>query len=243
MWFVCGASFLTPALPAYPLPPRGGPRAELRATDVLLDLYCGTGSIGLTLAAACRHVHGVEVSAAAVRDAERNAALNGIANASFLQVSWGELTGGETPPQPNQLVLRQPSGLLVCRRPSKDSKLIGKCRPPPTPSACCHFLVQGDLQKLQLQGLLPHPDVVVVDPARPGLSPAVVDYLRECGARRVVYVSCNASTQARDIALLCGGGGGGGGAAPYRLVSVQPCDLFPQTWHVETVAVLDAQRA
>lgn len=143
---------------------------------------------------------------------------------------------------------------------------------------------------------MPCPDVVVVDPARPGLSPAVVAYLRTCGARRLVYVSCNASTQARDIALLCaqpvegdesklsagsggdggtqaggpgssssdgsttrsssggGGDGTGGGisgssctssggsctsSGPYRLVSVQACDLYPQTWHVETVAVLD----
>ena len=174
-----------------------------------MDLYCGTGSIGLTLAAACRAVHGVEISAASVRDAGRNAARNGITNASFLQ---------------------------------------------------------GDLGKLQLEGRLPAPDVVVVDPARPGLAPAVIAYLRACGARRIIYVSCNASTQARDIKLLCGGGGDGdrrdsssqggseaggeggssGSGSPaaeglrYRLASVQACDLYPHTWHVETVAVLDA---
>ena len=110
---------------------------------------------------------------------------------------------------------------------------------------------------------MPRPDIVVVDPARPGLSPAVVAYLRACGCRRLVYVSCNASTQARDIRLLCaaeeerggasasagsGGSGGregiagsiGGGGGPFRLVSMQAVDLYPQTWHVETVAVLDA---
>lgn len=173
-----------------------GEAAGLRPSDTLLDLYCGTGSIGLTLARACQRLFGVEVNPAAVRDAERNAARNGIANATFLQ---------------------------------------------------------GDLQKLQLEGRLPRPDVVVVDPARPGLSPLVIDYLRRCGARRVVYVSCNAATQARDIRALCSddgsaaGGGSGVGAAgsgaPFHLVSVQAVDLYPQTHHVETVAVLDAVAA
>ncbi len=104
---------------------------------------------------------------------------------------------------------------------------------------------------------MPRPDVVVVDPARPGLSPAVITYLRSCGCRRLVYVSCNASTQARDIKMLCaagdsegevasrhGGDGSSSGASsaggPFRLVSMQAVDLYPQTWHVETVAVLDA---
>lgn len=71
----------------------------------------------------------------------------------------------------------------------------------------------------------------------------MITYLQTCGARRIVYVSCNASTQARDVALLCGGGGGNGGGSGgggFRLVSIQAVDLYPQTWHVETVAVLDA---
>ena len=103
---------------------------------------------------------------------------------------------------------------------------------------------------------MPRPDVVVVDPARPGLSPAVIDYLRACGCRRLVYVSCNASTQARDIKMLCaaaegedtrssGSGSSSGsstGEGPFRLVSMQAVDLYPQTWHVETVAVLDVVR-
>ena len=208
---LCSALLSWRLAPAPAVPPA----ADLRPSDVLLDLYCGTGSIGLALAASCRSVHGVEISAAAVRDAERNAARNGITNAAFLQ---------------------------------------------------------GDLGRLQLEGRLPAPDVVVVDPARPGLAPAVVAYLRACGARRVVYVSCNASTQARDIRLLCGdasrdasgdgsssseggaeagsedssSGSGSGSSSPaaggqrYRLASVQACDLYPYTWHVETVAVLDA---
>lgn len=179
------------------------PHTELRPSDVLLDMYCGTGSIGLALAARCAALHGVEVVAPAVRDARRNAERNGIANATFWLADL-EASAGEA-------------------------------------------LLAG--------AQLPAPDVVVVDPARPGLSPAVVSFLRRCGTRRVVYVSCNPATQARDIALLCapaeaeaaaraaGAGPSRAGAdaagAAYRLVSVQPVDMFPHTMHVESVAVLD----
>jgi 23S rRNA (uracil1939-C5)-methyltransferase len=72
--------------------------AELKPTDVVLDLYCGTGSIGLTLASRCREVVGIEISASAVRDARRNAERNGITNARFVggDVSTAaELHGGE----------------------------------------------------------------------------------------------------------------------------------------------------
>lgn len=74
--------------------------SELWPSDILCDLYCGTGSIGLSLASGCSEVHGVEISAAAVADAERNAGRNGIQNATFLQVGlsllmWGgPATGG-----------------------------------------------------------------------------------------------------------------------------------------------------
>jgi tRNA/tmRNA/rRNA uracil-C5-methylase (TrmA/RlmC/RlmD family) len=87
-----------------------------------------------------------------------------------------------------------------------------------------------------LLGALPTADVVVADPARSGLAPAVVEYLRGCEARRVVYVSCNPATQARDIAALCAPGGPG---AALRLAWAQAVDLYPQTPHVETVAVLE----
>ncbi|GAB4817425.1 hypothetical protein N2152v2_004471 [Parachlorella kessleri] len=172
--------------------------AELQPSDVVLDLYCGTGTIALSLARRCREVYGVEVVETAVADAKRNAARNGIDNARFL---LGDL--------------EQPGAAEL------------------------------------LWGQVPQPDVVVVDPARPGLSPAVIAFLRQCGARRLVYVSCNPATQARDVALLCaqpagaaeavaGGGSAGDVAeAQYRLAWVQPCDMFPQTMHVEAVAVLD----
>ncbi len=83
------------------------------------------------------------------------------------------------------------------------------------------------------------PNVVVVNPARAGLSEAVVDYLQRCGARRVVYVSCNPATQARDLRRLCGVDDTQRGSQRFRLTSVQPVDMFPHTDHVENVAVLD----
>lgn len=86
------------------------------------------------------------------------------------------------------------------------------------------------------------PDVVVVDPARPGLEDASIRFLKECGARRLVYVSCNPASQARDIRALCSHDRHEDAAEcgmPFSLVSVRPVDLYPHTPHVETVAVLE----
>ncbi|KAG7670800.1 hypothetical protein Ndes2526B_g01446 [Nannochloris sp. 'desiccata'] len=81
-------------------------------------------------------------------------------------------------------------------------------------------------------------DIIVVDPARPGLTPNVVESIRSTTARRVVYVSCNPSTQARDIGALCDPNDELVGR-PFKLVAVQPVDMYPQTPHVESVAVLE----
>jgi len=74
------------------------------------------------------------------------------------------------------------------------------------------------------------PDVVITDPPRAGMHPGVVDTIRFAAPRRIVYVSCNPATQARDLALL---------DADYRVVAVQPVDMFPQTHHVENVVLLE----
>lgn len=152
--------------------------------DVLLDLYCGTGTIGLSLAHGCKQVVGYDIVGPAVKDAKRNAAANRITNATFRQ---GDLE-------------------RVC----------------------------WDMRRSVGSHSIPRPDVVIVDPARAGLGQSVVDFLRDCGARRVVYVSCNDRTLARDLDRLCNSPG-----AQYQVVSVQPVDMFPHTEHVEVVAVLD----
>jgi 23S rRNA (uracil1939-C5)-methyltransferase len=75
-----------------------------------------------------------------------------------------------------------------------------------------------------------YPDVVVVDPPRAGMHADVVEALKGCGAERLVYVSCNAATQARDLQAL---------SDTYRLLRYRPVDLFPQTAHIENLALLE----
>ncbi len=89
-----------------------------------------------------------------------------------------------------------------------------------------------DMQKAvqkQILSRLPSPDVIIVDPPRSGLHPAVVRNLLEIGAPRIVYVSCNPATQARDCAIL---------AEHYTIDAIQPVDMFPHTYHIESVAQL-----
>lgn len=74
------------------------------------------------------------------------------------------------------------------------------------------------------------PDVIITDPPRDGMHPAVVETLLKIGAKRIVYVSCNSATQARDLGLM---------KENYKIVKVQPVDMFPQTYHVENVVLLE----
>lgn len=149
--------------------------AALTGNEIVVDAYCGIGTIGLTLAQDAKQVYGIEVIEEAVKDAENNAKLNNIENATFT------------------------AGLA--------EELLPK-------------LVENGLQ----------PDVVVVDPPRKGLDGQLVNTLIETQPERIVYVSCNPATLARDIALLTEGG--------YEAKEIQPVDNFPQTTHIETVALL-----
>jgi 23S rRNA (uracil1939-C5)-methyltransferase len=142
----------------------------------VFDLYCGIGTLGLTLAASAGEVIGVEIVDEAVADAERNAEINGIDNARFVAA---DVRTGIRP-----LVERE-----------------GK------------------------------PDLVVLDPPRAGLSQKVVRRVIECEAPRIVYVSCNPTTLAPNAAQL--------EEAGYKLRRVKPVDMFPQTPHIECVALLE----
>jgi 23S rRNA (uracil1939-C5)-methyltransferase len=149
--------------------------ADLSGGETVFDLYAGTGAISLQLARRCRHVYGVELAPAAVADAARNAAANGIANCTFL--------AGE---------------------------------------------VRFVLPQLIAQGV--RAQVVVADPPRAGFHPKALRALAQLAPERIVYVSCNPATLARDLGELVHGG--------YRVEWVQPVDMFPHTPHIEAIARL-----
>jgi len=149
--------------------------------DVVFDLYSGTGTIALHVADRARAVIGIESVEQAVRDANGNAALNGVTNCTFL---LGDL---------------------------KDT--LGSSR------------TSGSG--------LPHPDIVITDPPRAGMHGKVLNELRILHPRRIVYVSCNPATQARDLKTLCED-------RWYSIEEIQPVDMFPHTYHVENVVSLKA---
>ena len=149
--------------------------ASTKPTDVVYDLYSGTGSIGLYLADQCKHIVGIEVIPEAIRDAKENAQLNDIPNSTFL---------------------------------------VGDVKDVLDPKFA------------QDHG---SPDVIITDPPRIGMHADVISTLLQLRAPKVVYISCNPATQARDISLL---------REAYNLASVIPVDMFPHTSHIESVALL-----
>ncbi len=92
----------------------------------------------------------------------------------------------------------------------------------------CRF-IGGDVRQL-LPDLAPHPDVLIIDPPRDGMHKDVVAQVMTMAPARIVYVSCNPATLARDVAVL---------HSAYRVAEVQPVDMFPHTWHIESVARLE----
>ncbi len=153
-------------------------QARITGEDLVLDLYCGVGTITLAMAKAAGRVIGVEVVEQAVEDARDNARRNGIENAEFFCGDAGKAA-----------------------------------------------------LELQAKGICP--DVVVVDPPRKGLNTDTIEALHRMNPRRIVYVSCDPATLARDVALLKQRG--------YALQSAQAADLFPRCAHVESIVCLVKQ--
>ena len=152
--------------------------AQLTPDDLLLDLYCGMGTIGLSMVDHCRELVGVEIVPEAIESAKANAARMGDAVAA----------------------------------------------------KSCFFCADAGqaATRLAAEGL--HPDVVMLDPPRKGCDEATLSAVVRMDPRRVVYVSCNPATAARDAAWLENNG--------YHAEKVQPVDLFPRTKHCETVVLL-----
>ncbi|MFT8402107.1 MAG: 23S rRNA (uracil(1939)-C(5))-methyltransferase RlmD, partial [Lentilactobacillus diolivorans] len=152
-------------------------KADLSADDIVIDAYCGIGTISLSMARVAKKVYGVEIVPEAIEDAKKNAKINNITNVKFK---------------------------------------VGKA--------------EEQLAKWQEDGL--KPDVVVVDPPRKGLENTLIDSVVKMQPKRVVYVSCNPATLARDVKLFTEQG--------YHVNQpVQPVDQFPQTVHVESITVLE----
>ncbi len=155
--------------------------ADLRGDEHLLDLYCGAGTIGLSMADRVADVTGIEIVPEAVACAKENAALNGLSpeRARFL-----------------------------CGDASDAKKLLAAIEENGAPS----------------------PDLVVIDPPRKGTTRELIQEIAARDIRRVVYISCEPETLARDCAVFRELG--------YEIGKVQPVDLFPRTGHVETVCLL-----
>lgn len=152
--------------------------AQLTPDDTLLDLYCGMGTIGLSMANQCRELIGVEIVPEAIESAKANAARMGEAVAAKSRFFCADAGQAAT--------------------------------------------------QLAAEGL--HPDIVMLDPPRKGCDEATLSAVVRMAPRRVVYVSCNPATAARDAAWLEQNG--------YHAEKVQPVDLFPRTKHVECVIAL-----
>lgn len=150
--------------------------AGLEGSEVVWDLYCGTGSISLYLARHAREVHGVEVIPQAIEDARANAESNGIDNARFY---------------------------------------VGKAE-------------EAVPRLFEKEGI--HADVIVVDPPRKGCDEALLETMLQMQPERIVYVSCDSATLARDLRVLCDGG--------YEMRRVRGIDQFSQTVHCESCVLL-----
>lgn len=169
-------SFLQVNIPqAERLYTRAAEYAALTGKETVLDLYCGAGTIGLTMAKNAGRLIGAEIVPEAVENAKENAALNGIENARFIE--GDAAVAAET---------------------------------------------------LKNEGI--KPDVVIIDPPRKGCEPELIDTIAQMSPDRVVYVSCDCATLARDMKIFAEKG-----YQPQKMTAV---DMFPRTAHVESVVLL-----
>ena len=187
--------------------------AGLTGEETIWDLYCGIGTISLFLAGSAKKVYGVEVISQAVEDARENARRNGIRNVEFF-------TGKAEEVLPAFYAKRQAENTEVCRGGmNHGSRAAGKAG--------------RAVDDKEIGGML-HPDVIVVDPPRKGCDEACLATMLKMKPDRIVYVSCDSATLARDLKVLCDGG--------YELKRVRGVDQFGMTVHVETVCLLSNRK-
>jgi len=149
--------------------------ADFKKSDIVYDLYCGTGTIGIYVSSFVKKVYGIEIVKDAIEDAKFNAKKNNIRNISFYDSDIKDFFTNEN---------------------SKIDK----------------------------------PNTIIVDPPRPGLHPDVVKDIITLSPSKIVYVSCNPSTQARDVKIFL--------EDSYKISDIQPIDMFPHTPHIECIITL-----
>ena len=147
--------------------------ADLTGRETVLDAYCGTGTIGLSMARRAGRAIGIEIVSTAIDDARRNARENNIRNAEFILGDASKV-----------------------------------------------------MPRLKGEGI----DVIVIDPPRAGCDQRVLETIASMNSARIVYVSCNPATLARDLSILSTMG--------WKAKKIQPTDMFPMTSHVESVALI-----
>lgn len=150
--------------------------AGLIGTETVLDLYCGVGTIGLTMAENVKQLVGIEIIPQAIENAKANAEINHITNAQF-----------------------------ICADAPKGAEILKK------------------------QGV--NPDVIILDPPRKGCEKSLFDTIEQLSPKKIVYVSCDSATLARDLAILKEKG--------YETKKVSAVDMFPRTPHVECVTLIE----
>lgn len=155
--------------------------AELKGGERVIDLFCGIGTVGMSVCERDTKLYGIEIVPEAVENARENAERNGFDKAEFL-----------------------------CLDASDPAEF------------------EADLTRIGDEGI----DVILLDPPRKGCSPELLETVKKIAPEKIVYISCNPDTLARDIAIL---------GDAYRCERVTPVDMFPRTGHVESVVCLTRQ--
>lgn len=148
---------------------------KFEKSDLVIDAYCGIGTISLYIAEHVKKVIGIEIIDTAIQDANENSKLNNIKNTEFLTGASEEI-----------------------------------------------------IPKIISQGF--DANTIILNPPRKGCDMKLIDTIIKNKLSKIIYVSCNPTTLARDVKILCNNG--------YKLLKVQPVDCFPMTWHVETIVLL-----
>jgi 23S rRNA (uracil1939-C5)-methyltransferase len=150
--------------------------ANFKKSDIVYDLYCGTGTIGIYISTYVKKVYGIEIIADAIKDAKINAQINDIDNINFYCGDLKDVLSSDT---------------------------------------------MDNIEK---------PTMVIVDPPRPGLHSNVIQDIINLSPAKIIYVSCNPSTQARDVKIFK--------ESKYKIADIQPLDMFPHTPHIECIVTL-----